>query len=58
MMGDRMLSFNTSGNTFPIFHCISSTAMSSGSLVTMAWGVLRLWMEETASRYGGQLRIY
>jgi hypothetical protein len=27
--------------------------MLSGSLVTMAWHVLRLQMEETASRYGG-----
>jgi hypothetical protein len=29
-----------------------------GSLVTMAWHVLRLRMEETTSRYEGQLRIY
>jgi hypothetical protein len=28
-------------------------SMLSGSLVTMAWRVLRLRMEETASRYGG-----
>jgi hypothetical protein len=27
--------------------------MLGGSLVTMAWRVLRLRMEETASRYGG-----
>jgi hypothetical protein len=27
--------------------------MLSGSLVITAWHVLRLWMEETASRYGG-----
>jgi hypothetical protein len=32
--------------------------MLSGSPVTTAWGVLRLRIEETASRYGGQLRIY
>jgi hypothetical protein len=25
--------------------------------VTIAWRVLRLWMEETASRYRGKLRI-
>jgi hypothetical protein len=28
-------------------------AMLSGSLVTTAWRVLRLWMEEKASRCGG-----
>jgi hypothetical protein len=28
-------------------------AMLSGSLVTTAWRVLRLRMEEKASRYGG-----
>jgi hypothetical protein len=33
-------------------------AMSSGSLVTLAWCFLRLWMEEKASRYGRQLKIY
>jgi hypothetical protein len=32
--------------------------MSGGSLVTTAWCVLRLRMEETPSSYGGQLRIY
>jgi hypothetical protein len=32
---------------------IREMAMLSGSLVTMAWRVLRLWMEEKASRYGG-----
>jgi hypothetical protein len=32
--------------------------MLSGSLVTTAWRVLRLRMEEKASRYGGQLQIY
>jgi hypothetical protein len=26
--------------------------------VTMVWHILRLWMEETASRYGGWLQIY
>jgi transposase len=30
-------------------------SMLSGSLVTMAWHVLRLQMEEKASRYGGYL---
>jgi hypothetical protein len=32
--------------------------MLSASLITTAWRVLRLRMEETASRYGGCLRIY
>jgi hypothetical protein len=30
-----------------------SNAMLSGSTVTTAWRVLGLWIEETASRYGG-----
>jgi len=34
---------------------ISSKTMLGGSLVTMAWYILRLQMEEKASRYGGQL---
>jgi hypothetical protein len=32
---------------------VSIKLMLGGSLVTMAWHVLRLQMEETASRYGG-----
>jgi hypothetical protein len=32
---------------------ISGPSMLSGSPVTTAWRVLRLRMEETASRYGG-----
>jgi hypothetical protein len=32
--------------------------MLSGSTVTAAWRVLGLRIEETASRYGGYLRIY
>jgi hypothetical protein len=32
--------------------------MVSGSTVTTAWRVLVLRIEETASRYGGLLRIY
>jgi hypothetical protein len=32
---------------------IGINTMFSGSLVTITWRVLRLWMEETASRYGG-----
>jgi hypothetical protein len=32
--------------------------MLGGSFVTTAWHVLRLWMEETPSSFGGQLRIY
>jgi hypothetical protein len=27
--------------------------VGSGSLVTLAWCIFRLWMEETLSRYGG-----
>jgi hypothetical protein len=37
---------------------VSVTAMLGGSLVTTAWRVLRLRMEETPSSYGGKLRIY
>jgi hypothetical protein len=33
-------------------------AMLSGSLITTAWRILRLQMEEMASRYGRWLRIY
>jgi hypothetical protein len=33
-------------------------AIVSGSLVTMAWRILILRLEESASRYGGLLRIY
>jgi hypothetical protein len=36
---------------------IQST-MLGGSLVTTAWRVLRVRMEETPSSFGGQLRIY
>jgi hypothetical protein len=32
--------------------------MLGGSLVTTAWRVLRLRMEEAPSSYGGKLRIY
>jgi hypothetical protein len=32
--------------------------MLGGSLFTTAWRALRLQMEETPSRYGGQLRMY
>jgi hypothetical protein len=32
---------------------IGISTMLSGSLVTITQRVLRLWMEETASRYGG-----
>jgi len=32
--------------------------MLCGSLISMVWSVLRLQMEETASRYGGQLRMH
>jgi hypothetical protein len=32
--------------------------MLDGSLVTTAWLILRLQMEQTPSSYGGQLRIY
>jgi hypothetical protein len=33
-------------------------SMLGGPLITTAWRVLRLRMEETPSRYGGKLRIY
>jgi hypothetical protein len=33
-------------------------AMLGGSLVIMAWRVVRLRMEETPSSFGGQLRVY
>jgi hypothetical protein len=49
-------------NTVFLLNHISSSrtlrAMLSGSLVTTAWRILRLWMEETPSSFGGQLRIY
>jgi hypothetical protein len=32
--------------------------MLGGSLVTTAWRVLRLRIEETPSSFGGKLRIY
>jgi hypothetical protein len=34
---------------------VGINVMLSVSLVTITWHVLRLQMEETASRYGGQL---
>jgi hypothetical protein len=37
--------------------CLTAT-MLGGSLVTMAWRVLRLRMEETPYSYGGKLQIY
>jgi hypothetical protein len=37
----------------PFFYRVYFATMLSGSLVTTAWRVLRLRMEETASRYGG-----
>jgi hypothetical protein len=44
---------------FPGISLISyDAAMLGGSLVTTAWRVLRLQMEETPSSYGGKLRIY
>jgi hypothetical protein len=36
-----------------IFSCYKSTPMLSGLTATTAWRVLRLRMEEKASRYGG-----
>jgi hypothetical protein len=43
---------------FPKSYASFMPPMLSGSLVTTAWRDLRLRMEEKASRYGGQLRIY
>jgi hypothetical protein len=45
-------------NRWSIIISASTWPMLSGSPVTMAWHVLRLQMEETASRNGGYLRIY
>jgi hypothetical protein len=36
-----------------IVYLLVVISMLSGSLVTMAWHVLRLQMEKKASRYGG-----
>jgi hypothetical protein len=35
------------------FEILVNISMLSGSTVTTAWRVLGLWIEETASRYGG-----
>jgi hypothetical protein len=40
------------------FYFVSVASMLCGSLVTTAWRVLRLRMEEAPSTYGGWLRIY
>jgi hypothetical protein len=37
---------------------LCAMSMFGGSLVTTVWHVLRLWMEETPSRYGRKLRMY
>jgi hypothetical protein len=37
---------------------LSSIAMFIWILATVAWPVLKLRMEETASSYGGQLQLY
>jgi hypothetical protein len=37
--------------------CVYKCCMLIGSLVTMAWGVFKLRVAETASKYGGYLRI-
>jgi hypothetical protein len=38
----------------PFYHeKVYGNAMLGASLVTTTWHILRLWMEETASRYGG-----
>jgi hypothetical protein len=47
---------NVVGHNQDIFYSIYHFfAMLGGSLVTTAWRVLRLWMEETPSTFGGQL---
>jgi hypothetical protein len=47
-------------STFPIWFSITwvKQPMLGGSLVTTAWWVLRLWMEETPSSFEGKLWIY
>jgi hypothetical protein len=40
-----------------LFQC-KLTSMFGGSVVRAAWRILKLWMVETASIYGGSLRIY
>jgi hypothetical protein len=47
-----------SPNAFNNLKTYHIKSMLGGSLVTTAWRVLRLRMEEMASRYGGYLRIY
>jgi hypothetical protein len=39
--------------TITLISMVITISMLGGSLVTAAWRVLRLRMEETASRYGG-----
>jgi hypothetical protein len=42
------------GGPFAIMFAIGAkVSMLSGSTVTTAWRVLRLWIDETASKYGG-----
>jgi hypothetical protein len=48
----------SSEKIYLFFSFLLVTSMLSGLLVPTAWRVLRLRMEETASRYGWQLRIY
>jgi hypothetical protein len=46
-------------NSSPVIDCCNRfSSMLGWSLVTTAWHVLRLRMEETPSRYGGWLQIY
>jgi hypothetical protein len=45
--------FRISGASQTLYILGSQKAMLSGSLVTTAWRVLRLRIEETASRFGG-----
>jgi hypothetical protein len=53
---DANVNYNKVYLTFSMIHCIN--AMLGGSLVTTAWRVLRLRMEETPPSFAGQLRIY
>jgi hypothetical protein len=43
---------------FGIYICVWRSPMLGGSLVTTAWRILRLQMEETPSSFGGKLQIY
>jgi hypothetical protein len=53
-----LTSFMGTPNSIRILYNTSLLTMLGGSLVTTAWHILRLWMEDMPSSFGGQLRIY